>query len=144
MSTNNPTPASTERGWALLYACMICFAPSRDLAKYLYQQSRPIRTSRHAIGGLAICINHLVLLQLQSSTLLPHKIHPSMLEMNIHIEPVMRYHIPEQVGVCSGRYMCMMYVCMYVCMCVCMYVWMDVCMYVCMDGWMDGWMDGCV
>ena len=98
--TNNPSPASTERGWALLYACLLCFAPSRELGKYLYQQSRPLRQSPNAIGGFAICVNKIILQQLQNSSSLPEKMPVSELSIKKHIDPVRRYHIPETLYGC--------------------------------------------
>lgn len=98
--TNNPSPTSTERGWALLYACLLCFSPSRELGKYLYQQSWPLRQSRDAIGGFAICVNKIILQQLQSCPTLPGKIPVTELSIKTHIDPVRRYHIPETLYGC--------------------------------------------
>lgn len=99
-STNNPVRESTERGWALLYACILCFSPSRELGKYLYRQSRPLRQENNPIGGFAICINKIILQQLQSSSRLPDKISANEISLTHHIEPVMRYHIPAALFGC--------------------------------------------
>lgn len=98
--TNNPSPESTERGWGLLYACLICFVPSRDLGKYMYKQSRPLRQSPTALGGFAICVNKMLLQQLQNSSRLPEKIPPSTISFSSHIEPIMHYHLPEKLYGC--------------------------------------------
>lgn len=98
MCINNPTQASTERAWALLYACTLCFLPSSDLAKYLYKQSRLVRRSPNCVGGFAICVNRLVMLQLQRSELLPDKIAANEFDVSMHIDPVMRYYIPQKVN----------------------------------------------